>query len=98
MKKLIIAALAAVSIAAAFGFAWQGQSGADAHKALNEYQSQVYKDAGRITSQEQYDKVQAQIKAKADDLTRGVDISKVDPKDALEWAEVFHAAGKYHET
>lgn len=98
MKKTMIAAMAAVALVTSMGFGWQGQSGADAQKTLNEYSAQVYKDAGRITSQEQFDKIRAQVKAKAMELVKGIEVSKVDPKDALNWANVFFEAGKFQET
>jgi thiol-disulfide isomerase/thioredoxin len=37
------------------------------------------------------DEYRAKLRAKAEELTKGLDASKVEPKDALDWARVFQA-------
>lgn len=88
-RKLIMSALL---VCAAFTAFADGDPKA-LMKQLQDFQNSTYSEAQKAKNTD-YDAINAKVKAKAQELIKGVDVDKVDAKDANDWAQLFSAAGE----
>lgn len=89
IRSLVLVALAVTAIAVT-------QGPADVLKQITEFRTAKMKEG--IRSQEQFDALQAEVKKMALAALNGVDLKKVDAKDALAWAQVASMAGEHKTT
>ncbi|MBX3110576.1 MAG: TlpA family protein disulfide reductase [Fimbriimonadaceae bacterium] len=75
----------------------QAADGKAATKALAEYGQTVLNDMRKGGGKLDFQTFQAKLKAKAEELTKDVDVEKVDAKEALDWTSPFRQAGKTKE-
>jgi thiol-disulfide isomerase/thioredoxin len=71
----------------------------DLSKALTSvrvYQNGLYQEASKEKNPN-YDEIDQKIKAKANEVLKGIDVSKVSDKDALTLAELYQVAGNSNE-
>lgn len=95
-RKLSI--LAAVAILAVTAFA-QGDAKA-VLKEINDFRTAKLTEArsgGRALTQEVFNTITDAVKAKAEVAVKDVDVTKIEAKDAYDWAVVFSMAGKHKE-
>lgn len=85
MNRILILALASVIATGAFG---QSQNPKDILKQVSDFQMQAYAD-GRKSGHLDFEKIQQDVQAKVREALKDVDASKIDPKDALDWAKLY---------
>lgn len=98
MKTFLRASLLAVALSVSLAFAQEPGSGAAALKSLNELQQKMYADAQQGGQRANVVEINAAIQKRAQELTEGIDIAKVEASDTYAWAQVFSRAGKHQET
>jgi hypothetical protein len=87
-SRFLISALAVVIAAASFA---QGtKDPKQALQEINAYGDQLSKQAKPLARPE----LLAAIKVKAKEELAGLDVTKIDPKDAFAWAQVYQIAGE----
>jgi thiol-disulfide isomerase/thioredoxin len=96
MKKFLIAAFAVVVMSVS-AFA-QTSDPVAANKELNELRTKLLSDARAAGTRIDLQSITEKVKARAIELTNGVDLDKVDAKDGYAWAQLFYSAGKYADT
>jgi len=89
---LIVACLALACSAFA-----QVTDGKTAAKTLSEFGQATLAEMRKAGGNLDVEAYRAKLKAKAVELTKDVDVNKVDAKDALDWANLFSQAGKTKE-
>ncbi len=96
MKKMLLAAFAVLAIAGS-AFAQTTDPGA-AMKELNELRTKLFTEARTGGGQIDMNAITEKVKARALELTKGVELDKVEAKDGYAWAQLFFAAGKLTDT
>lgn len=96
MKKLLILALATVALSVG-AFAQQADAGA-ALKELNDLRNKMFSENRVGLTQAKMNEINDAVKAKALELTKGVEVDKVEASQAYTWAQIFSQAGKHQET
>lgn len=91
-SKYLLGTALFIVCSAAFG---QATDPAKTLKDINDYQAMAMKSSKTMADRLAVD---ATVKAKAQDAIKGVDITKVDPKTAFDWAKLFSIAKDNHDT
>lgn len=99
MKRFIkLSVLAVFAILSALSF---GQGDAKALlKEINEFRSSKFSEiqkSGKQLDQKAFDAISAEVKSKAEAAIKGLDVAKIDAKDAYDWAQIFAIAEKQKE-
>lgn len=92
---LLRTAICALALVAVSAFAQTPAK--DALKAINEHRAKVLAEARQSGKPITMAVLNEGLRAKAEELTRGVEIDKVAGVDAYDWAQVFSLAGKNKE-
>jgi thiol-disulfide isomerase/thioredoxin len=69
----------------------------DVLKAINQYRSQEIAVARKARKPADMPAIQAEMKARAEAAIKGIELGKVEAKDALDWAQLFQLAGRHKE-
>src|SRR3954468_14699911 len=90
LAALLVGALVAVALAS--------DKAADLLKSVVDFRtsliSQAQEKAKADGSKIDFAALQKQVKAKAEETIKGVDPAKVDPAEAMDWAQLFSMAGR----
>jgi hypothetical protein len=89
-RKLLVAALIVACAVTAFG---QG-SAKEVLSAITQVRADELKAARDAGTTPDFRAIDIKVKAKADELLKGVDAEKVEAKDAYDWAQVYQMAGR----
>ncbi len=98
MRNIFKFTLLGLALAASMAFAQQGKDPAAGMKELDELQRKMLQDARDSNKNVNFAELQAALQKKAEELVTGVEVDKVEPKDAFAWAKLFSRAGKSKET
>jgi len=90
----ILAILLALPLAVAASAQLSAQ---DVLTHLQQVEMKAYNDAEASHTAPDYAKIQEQVKQAALDALKSVDPSKLDPKDAFDWAQVYSMAGEHQQ-
>jgi thiol-disulfide isomerase/thioredoxin len=88
-------AIAALAIVGASAFAQTNPK--DALKAINDYRVTAFSEARTSGKSVNIADINNAVKAKAEEAIKGVDPTKIDAKDAYDWAQLFSIAGRNKE-
>jgi thiol-disulfide isomerase/thioredoxin len=95
VQSLLRGALCFAALISACAFAQTPAK--DALKAITEHRMKVLTEARQSGKPVNIAVLNEGVKAKAEELIRGVEVSKVAPGDSYDWAQVFGMAGKHKE-
>ena len=89
--------MAACALALVSAAAFAQTPAKDALKSIGEYRTQKFSEARQAGRTVDLAAIDREIKAKADAAIKDIDPTKVDAKDAYDWAQLFSMAGKHKE-
>ncbi len=96
MKRMLLTAFAVLAVVGS-AFAQQATDPIAAVKELRELRTKLFTEASAGGGQIDLNSISAKVKARADEMIKGIDLDKIEAKDAYGWAQLYSAAGKFTE-
>jgi peroxiredoxin len=94
MNRLLKSSLALVFVSASLS-AFADASLKDIYKDITSIRTKAYAEAGRTGKAPDFAALDAEMKAKAEEAVKGVDVDAIAPKDAFDWAQIYSLAGEH---